>query len=183
MTLTHDIAKCPQDIGLGLGIHRQIRILPITQHTQALKVFALSGDLFLGEGSTGVTKFFGGYRITRLADGLLDLVLNRQAVAVPAWDIDSIVAVETARFDNNILEDFVHGMADMNIAIRIGGAIMQDVALAPAAAGPQSLVNAFIAPARQTHRLAFGKPCAHRKRCFREIESVLVIAHEFILQS
>jgi len=183
MALADDLTEGTQNIGLGLRVHCQIRVLPVAQHTQALEVLALPGNLLAREIPTGIAKMRWCHGITGLADGLLHLVFNGQTVTVPTRHIDRVIAIETAGLDDNILENFVNGMADMNIAIGVGGAVMQDVALAAAAAGTQSLIHALTAPAGQAFGLAFGKTRAHGKRGFRKIESVLVIAHVFILPS
>ena len=60
-----------------------------------------------------------------LAVELLDLHFNRHAVTIPTRHIRRIKTRERFRFDDNVFEDFIHGVTDVNIAIGIGWAIVQ----------------------------------------------------------
>ena len=62
---------------------------------------------------------------TGLADLLLDIQLYRQAMAVPARHIRGIKTTQCLALDDDVLQYLVNGMADMDIAIGIGRAIMQ----------------------------------------------------------
>jgi len=54
-------------------------------------------------------------------------------VTIPAGNIRGIEAGEALAFDDDVLEHLVDGMADVNLAIGIGRAIMEDeLGLAPA---------------------------------------------------
>jgi hypothetical protein len=46
-------------------------------------------------------------------------------VAIPARHIGRIEAIEEARFDDDVLQDLVDGVADVNDAIGIGRPVMQ----------------------------------------------------------
>ncbi len=58
---------------------------------------------------------------------LLDLVLDWQTVAIPAGHIGRGLTLHIAGLDNDILEDFVHGRAHMDIAVGVWGAVMQHI--------------------------------------------------------
>ena len=62
---------------------------------------------------------------TTPVDGL-DFVLNRHAVTVPARYIRCIKARHRARFDDDVLENFVHRVTDVNVTVRIRRAVVQN---------------------------------------------------------
>ena len=55
----------------------------------------------------------------------LNLNFNRHAVAIPARHISRIEAGHVAAFDDDVFQDFVDGMPDVDVAIRVGWAIVQ----------------------------------------------------------
>ena len=52
--------------------------------------------------------------------------LDGQAVGVPAGDVGGAEARHVLVFDNDILQDLVHGGADVDVAVGIRGAIVED---------------------------------------------------------
>ena len=74
----------------------------------------------------------------RLAVLLLDLPLDRQAVAVPAGDVVGVVAGHLARAVDDVLVDLVQRGADMDVAVRVGRAVMQDELRPPSRRGAQA---------------------------------------------
>src|SRR6266446_3675251 len=77
---------------------------------------------------------------TLLAHLLRDLEFDRQAVAVPAGDIRRAVAAQSFVFDDEIFEDLVRGVADVDIAVGKGRAVVQDKSFG---ASPRNL-NLFV---------------------------------------
>src|SRR5690606_443252 len=75
-----------------------------------------------------------------------DLVLDGQAVAVPARNVDGVHAFELARLDDHVLEDLVDGVPDVDVAVGIGRAVVQDELGRAAARFAQPLVNALLFP-------------------------------------
>ena len=73
-------------------------------------------------------------------------VFNWQTVAVPARHINRVHAFELARFDNHVLEDFVHGVTDMNLAIGIRRAVVQHKLDRTLTRIAQFFVNSFVFP-------------------------------------
>jgi hypothetical protein len=92
-------------------------------------------DLLGGEGAA-----LGLHLVARqvAAELLLDGVLDRQAVAVPARDVLRVHALELARLDDHVLEDLVDRVAHVDLAVGIGRAVVQDE-LGRAAAGVAQL--------------------------------------------
>ncbi len=55
-----------------------------------------------------------------------DLVLDRQAVAVPARHVGRVEAGQRLRADDDVLEDLVDRVADVDVAVGVGRAVVQD---------------------------------------------------------
>ena len=64
----------------------------------------------------------------------------------------------------------------MQIAVRIGRAIMKNIFWSPGRVVAQSFVKVHFLPARDYFRLLFRKPGPHGKFCFWQIQSVGIVA-------
>src|SRR3546814_16098164 len=73
--------------------------------------------------------FYDRHVVLVLAAGavlLLDLPLDRQAVAVPAGHVDGLPPGHVLRAVDDVLEDLVQRVADVQVAVRVGRPVMQD---------------------------------------------------------
>jgi hypothetical protein len=93
---------------------------------------------------------------------LLDLPLDRQAVAVPARHIDRVLAQHLLAAVDHVLEDLVERGPHVEVAVGVGRAVVEDELLAAAGVLAQALVEAQLRPARQDLRLARRQMGAHR---------------------
>ena len=122
----HQLAR---DLRLGRKAHRGVGIVPVALDAEALELLALHAEPVLGEGAAFGAEFVDRHRVLVLALGavlLLDLPLDRQAVAVPARHVVGIVAEHLLRARHHVLEDLVERGADVDVAVGIGRAVMQD---------------------------------------------------------
>ena len=92
---------------------------------------------------------------------LLDLPLDRQAVAVPARHVVGIEAEHALRADDQVLQDLVERMADMDVAVGIGRAVVQHEARTALLDLAQALVELVLVPALQELRLALRQAGPH----------------------
>jgi hypothetical protein len=167
------------DGGLGLEVHREIRIVPIAVDAEALELFALGIDPLLRIGAAFGAEFPGRDLVLvelLLAVLLLDLPLDRQAVAVPPGHVWRVLAHQALGADHHVLEDVVERVADVDIAVGIGRAVVEDELLGASAGLAQLLVEAFVLPARQDAGFLLGKAGLHGKIGLREEDSVSVVA-------
>lgn len=67
-------------------------------------------------------------------------------MAIPPGNIRGIKISQCFGFNNNVFEDFVYRMANMDIAIGIGRAIMQDKRLFARLGLPDFVVQAILCP-------------------------------------
>ena len=108
--------------GLVGKVHGLVGLVPIAQHAKAHEISLLPFYLLAGIGAAALT---GQIRWLILTEGNFNLVLNRQPVAVPARHIRRIEAGQGLGASDEILEDFIHRMADMNAAVGIRRAVVQ----------------------------------------------------------
>ncbi len=141
-------------------VHGFVGVVPLAQHAQALEVGHLLGNLLGGKGAA-----LGLHLVARQVAAMqfFDGVFNGQAVAVPAGGVQRIKALQLAAFDDHVFQDFVHRVADVDLAVGIRRAVVQDEFGRSLAGGPQLLVDALLVPVLGPLRLALGQVAAHGK--------------------
>ena len=95
-------------------------------HAEALEIRALHVDL---RERVLAARLPERARVELLAprgQRFLDLVLDRQAVAIPARHVRRIEAVERARLDDDVLQHLVDRVADVDRAVRVRRTVVQD---------------------------------------------------------
>ncbi|MNM92966.1 hypothetical protein D3C81_1053220 [compost metagenome] len=152
--------------GLVGEIHGLVRVVPVTQHTQADELGLLPFDLL---GSVLAAQLAGTVGGKVLAVGNLDLVFDRQAVAVPTWHVRRIEAGQGLGTDDHVLEDLVQRMTDVNLAVGIGRAVVQDELRTILANLAQLSVQANAVPALQNLRFALGQAGLHWEGGVRKV--------------
>ncbi len=155
-------------------VHGLVRVVPVAQDAETDEVGFLPFDLF---GRVGTAALAGQIGRLVLAEGGLDLVLDRQTVAIPARHIRRVEAGQGARADDHVFDHLVHRVTNVNIAVGIRRAIVQDELRATFADLPQLPVQVNAVPALQNLRLALWQTGLHRKCRGRQIEGRFVIGH------
>ena len=87
MTVFNNLAKRADNICFELEVHCQIGVIPITDNAHTLEVLSLIVYLLSCILATLLTKLCRGHFVTRLTHFLLNVELNRQAVAVPTRNV------------------------------------------------------------------------------------------------
>ena len=108
-------------------VHGEVRIVPVALDAEAAELLALHVDPVFGELPALAPELDDGDGVLVLAGGavlLLDLPFDRQAVAVPAWDVVGVLAQHLLRAIDHVLQDLVEGGADMDVTVGIGRAVM-----------------------------------------------------------
>ena len=173
-----ELQQLLDDLRLGLELHREIGIVPFAHHAEALELLGLDRDPFLGIGAAFGAEFARRHRVLvelLLAILLLDLPLDRKAVAVPAGHVGRVLAEQGLGADHHVLEDLVHGVAHVDVAIGVRRAVVEDEALPPGARLAQAPVEAHLGPAREDGRLLRCEAGFHREVGLRKEDRVAVI--------
>jgi len=126
MTRLHDAPQGADDVRFLLEVHGEIGILPVAQHQQPLEIGLLFFNLAAGIVTAGLAELCGAHFLPRLAHLFLHLQLDGQAMAIPTGHVRGVVAVQSTALDDNVLEHLVHRMADVDVAIGIGRAVVEN---------------------------------------------------------
>ena len=169
IALLKDLRERADLAGLVDEVHRLVRIVPVAEHAQAPETRLLLLDLLAGVGACLLHHFGGGQRLAEL---LFDLDLDRHAVAVPARHVDGVEAREIARLDDHVLQDLVDRVAEVDVAVRVRRAVVQDELFAATARGADLLVDLLVLPFLDPRRLALGQVAAHRERRVEQVDRV-----------
>ncbi len=153
-------------------VHGQVGVVPITQHAQANKVCLLQGNLLACVFAAQRAHLLGRQV---LAVGSLDLVLDRQAVTIPARNVGCIKTRQGLGADNHVLDDLVQRMTDVNHAVGVGRAVVQDELRAPLA----DLANPLIQPVQTLEGLGFAvrQPGLHWEVRGGQVQCRFVVGH------
>jgi len=143
------------------------------------ELIALQVDVLAGVFAAGGAELFLGDLVLAAALGaelLLDLPLDRQAVAVPAGDVVDVIAQQKTRADHEVLQRLVQGVADVDVAVGVGRAVVQHIErrLLRLTQGAQGSVQ--VAPLGQDFRLLLGQAAAHRERRLGQEDGVAIVA-------
>ena len=174
-----DLSEAADDVRLGVEIHGEVGMIPVADYAEALEVSLLGLNLGLRVLAALLAELSGGYLAAGLSDLLLNLELNREPVAVPARDIGSIIAGERLRLEDDVLQDLVDGMPEMDIAIGVRRAVVENEALSASPCRTDCSVEILLVPGVQHSRLPLRQVGAHGEFCVGKIQSclVLVVAH------
>ena len=167
--------------GFAFELHRQVRIVPLTLDAEIAELCLLYVHPFAGIGAASGAEVSRRDIILGLALGaelLFHLPFDRQAVAVPSRQVRGIKTGHLVRAHDDVLDDLVHRRAEVNVAIRIGRAIMQDPRFGPARLriGAKFFVQLQLIPALDPVGLALGQAAPHRKLGGRQKQRVAIIA-------
>jgi hypothetical protein len=173
--VAQDLRKGAQLLGFVRVLHRHEGTIPIAHDAEALEVFALNVHLLL---RICAASFAEGTRLELpdfLAARFFDLMLDRQAVAIPTRHIRRIEAIERARLDDDVLEHLVDRMAQVDRAVRIRRTVGQDERRPAAGQLAQLCVDVPLLPPLQHLRLATSQIRLHREVGVRQVDGILVV--------
>ena len=171
VALAQDRAERAQLVGLVGEGHRQVRIVPVAEHAEPDEVLLLALDLLAGVGAR-LRLHLVGRQV--LAELLLDLDLDRHAVAVPARHVARVEAGHVAALDDDVLEDLVDRVADVDVAVGVRRPVVQHEHRAALRGLADALVDAFVLPLLRPLRFALRQVAAHRERRVRQVQRVAV---------
>jgi len=160
---------------LVLVMHGQVGIVPLAEHPEPFEFAALDVDKTLCV--LAAVPPLLGLREAALAVAqlLVHLVLDGQTVAVPARHVDAVVARHILRLDDEVLDDLVEGRPEMDVAVGIRGAVVQDVGGTPPGDLPDLLVDTDLLPPPERLGLLSGEARLHGEIGLGQIEGGLVI--------
>ena len=106
---------------------------------------------------------------------LRHLRLNRQAVAVPAWNVGRAFAPERLVFDDDVLENLVQRGADVDVAVGEGRAVMEDEFFRGLTGGLNPFIETAGLPFFEALRFARDEVGLHGKAGLRKVQRVFLV--------
>ena len=162
--------------GVMLVIERQVGIVPVAEHAQTTEAGLLQLDVLDSELVAELTDLGRGSLVELLgAELLLDLVLDRLAVAVPTGDVGNLIALHHPVTVDHVLGDLVHGMADVDRAVGVRRTVVQHELLVTLVLLQNLLVDLVVLPVLKSLRLGLGKTGTHGKTGLGQIHRLLVL--------
>ena len=165
-------AQVLEHFGLIGRVHGQIGRLPGPQDPQPLELVTLDVDELLGVLAAFLADGHDRHVLLLAAELAVDVDLDGQAVAVPTGNVGSVIAEHGARLDDEVLEDLVEGRAQVDVAVGVGRAVMEDERRAPGG-GPlleDLLVKAVRFPLLDGLRLLLGQGGFHGESGLGQVE-------------
>ncbi len=122
IALSIHVTERPDLVGFVREVHGAIGIVPVAKYAKANEVFFLAFDLFVSIFTAQAARF-----VCRQVFAVLffDHVFDRQAVTVPAGHIGRIKARQVFGADDDVFKDLVDRVADVNVAVGVGGTIVK----------------------------------------------------------
>jgi len=108
-------------------VHGEIRVIPFSHDAQALELLTLHLHEFCRILAAQFAHFGFGDLVLFRTQILLNLQFDGQPVAVPSRDVGRFEAAHAFAFQDDILQDLVEGMADVDMTVGIGRAVMEYV--------------------------------------------------------
>ena len=169
----HQLAR---DLRFGRIAHGGVGMIPVADDAEPLEFLALHVEPVrrIGAAFFPERHHRGGVAEVRLRLALgavvlfLDLPFDRQAVTVPARHVVGIEAEHLLALGHHVLEDLVQGVADMDVAVGVGRAVMQHEFGAAGGVLSQLLVEVDLVPVFEDFRLALRQAGAHREFRLRQ---------------
>ena len=174
-----EAADLARNRGLARQVHGGVAVWPVAEYAEAAELGFLDRHPVRGIGSA-----FGAEIEDR--DGvlvlflrpvlLLDLPFDRQAVAVPAWDIVGVEAAHLTGAVDDVLEDLVQRGADMQMAVRVRRAVMQDEFFAVFRGRAQLAPQVHRLPPGEHGRLLVRQVATHREAGGGQEDGAAIVA-------
>ena len=161
--------------GFVFGQVRKVGVVPLTANAKTLEALALAVELLGGVFAADLAERCRvDLRHLFFAELLFYLVLDRQAMAVPTGNVRRIVAAHGLVLNDEILKDLVERMADMDGAVCIRRAIMQDEGRIVLVLFKHLCVNVDVIPVLKALGFVFRQVRTHREVGARQIHGLLV---------
>ena len=161
------------DAGLVDRVHGGVGLEPAAEDAHADELGALEVEVLLGVLAAGAADLDGVHLELLAAELLVDFDLDGEAVAVPAGDVGGVEAGHGAGFDDEVLEGLVEGVAEVDGAVGVGRAVVEDVAGAAGAGAADLAVEVCLLPGSEAQRLVDGEVGLHGEGGLGEVQGGL----------
>ena len=155
--------------------HGQVGILPLAKDAEAFEFLTLNLNPVGSISPAGLADLPLGHLPLFVAELLVDHQFDRQTMTVPAWHIRGIKTAHASALDDDILENFIEGMADMGMAVGIRRAIVEDKGRTILSGGFNLAVKPHPFPLLEEFGFTLREVGAHREVGIRQVESLFIV--------
>ena len=177
MPAVNNFGQRADNVRLKPKIHGQVRLRPVSEHAHPHEIGFLSLDLLAGIVAALLPELGCRHLMPRLADFLLYIELNGQAVAVPTRNIGRVKARQRLGLDDDVFEDLVDGMPNVELTVGIGGAVVEDKGRFTLPRFAHLAIQIHRSPSLKTLGLALCQIGLHREIGLGEIQRGFVVTH------
>ena len=171
-------AEFPVDVRLEAEIHGHVGDVPVGHRPQGLEFVPLDVDEAPGVVPAKFPELGLLHGLFRLPAHLLfHLLLDGQAVAVPARGESDLFTLEVVVLGDDVLEDLVQGMADVGVAVGVGGAVVEGEELRPLPVLLHRFVDAAVEPLFVPNGFVLGQVPPHGESGLGQQQGFFVIHH------
>ncbi len=153
--------------------HGHVGLIPPAEASDSLKLCSLQVNILLRIGATCIQYCRNGHLQLFTAELLVNLDLDRQAVAVVTGNVRRIKPCHGFGLDDKVLQPLVQGMAEVNRPVRIRRAVVKNVGGSALAGLPQFVVESQRGPLRKPKRLILRQIGLHREGGLRQCKGRL----------
>jgi hypothetical protein len=121
-----ELSERARDRRLVPEAHRQIRVVPVAADSEALELLALDVDELLRVLAAGPADRDRVHVPLLRPQLLVHLLLDGKPVAVPAGHVRGVEAQKGPAPDDAVLEDLVHGRAEVDVPVGVGRTVVED---------------------------------------------------------
>ena len=158
-------------------------MIPVTDNAQTLKLGSLGVYVLQCELLALVAEVLVADLMSVQTKSGNCLTLDRQTVGIPARHIRRLEACNILVTHDEVLEDLVQCVTQMQIAVCVRRAIVENKERLALVFLHHCMVNILFLPLLQKFRLALRKTRAHRKIGLRKIDCLVVILRHVTVPS
>ena len=168
-----------RDRGLIPEVHRDVGMIPVAEDAEALEFLRHHADEALRVAAARPAEVGHRHVAPPRTELALDAKLDRQTVTIVARDVRRVVARHRARLDDEVLQDLVERRSEVDLAVRVRGAIVQDEFRRAFTALRDLPVEVHGLPPGEPLRLGRREVGLHREVGPRQIDGVLPLGHGY----
>ena len=175
--LLHELAEGADDGGLVAEVHGAVGRAPQADDAKALEAVPLDVEVLLGVRAAGPAKVGRAHLPLPGAELAVDLQLDGQAVAIPARQVRCVVASHVVRLDDQVLQDLVERRADVDLAVGVWRAVVQQEDRGALARGANLPVQVHLVPAGDGLGLGRLQVGLHREGGPGQVAGLFPVGH------
>ena len=122
--LLDELTERAYDVRLVPERHRQVRVVPLAKHAEALELLGHDADEFFGVRAARAADICARHLALLRSELAIDFQFDRQSMTVVTRHVRRIEAGHRLRLDDEVLEDLVERRAEMDLSVCVRRAVV-----------------------------------------------------------